>query len=464
MNIGMNYQIAKKDSMKNEIFPRWVSVNGQICNVSDFSHLQPNARPKAFCPLCNNPIILKLGSIKVHHYAHKPDVICAITQPETALHLNTKYHIYTQLLLGSRLYLEQECSNNCGVSKKIIWVKDWERVEIESKIGSFRPDILIVTKDGPNHVIEIKVSHPVEDAKQGFYKEENINWAEVDAMQALESFYDGENAWSIEQSLPFAVCKPPLDEWTCKKCLTLLKKEKEDELKRQRVAEYRKHNYEDILYAQLVDYYYSHSGKKYRETYYLKKVVRDDELVGVWVMTRTGTVILKQNGDITESTQKSAYEATKREIDRMCNGNRAIADSRDWAEWVYGKKIYAGNFERYPFRYEWDAGLKKWAKKEMPDPRPECHHEWMPKNWGGAICSQCGTVLLPTKPKVGCTHYFVEGVCKWCGIFDASGFYDDFTFKEGVCIHCGQTTTDYWSFDSKTQKCKCKKCYREGRY
>jgi len=35
--------------------------------------------------------------------------------------------------------------------------------------------------------------------------------------------------------------------------------------------------------------------------------------------------------------------------------------------------------------------------------------------------------------------------------------------KEGVCIYCGVLTTDWWTLDSKSGKCKCKNCLRQGK-
>ena len=251
--------------MTKEIFPQWVIVNGQIHRVSEFAYLPPPSRPKAICPLCMNSVIMKLGDVRVYHYAHQPDVVCAATQPEIALHLNTKFYIREQLLSGTKLYLEQRCSNSCGRSRNVAWVEDWERVEIESKIGTFRPDIVIVGSGETVNAIEVMVTHQVEDDKGAFYKMHNIGWLEIDA---CESIYEGENAWKIDQPLPFAVCKPSLAEWTCDNCCKQLREEDELKLREQRAIEYMQHNYEEIIYSQMVDYYFP-SGLKYREIFYL---------------------------------------------------------------------------------------------------------------------------------------------------------------------------------------------------
>ena len=254
--------------MIREVFPRWVKVNDQIKNVSDFSHLPPRARPKAFCPVCMTPVILKLGKVRVKHYAHKPEVVCAITQPETFLHYTTKYHIYNQLLSGNHLYVGQQCSNDCGESRNYLWVSDWGKVEIETDISNFTPDILLTGKDGIQKTIEIKVTHPVDDFKATFYKDNSIGWLEV---EASESLFEGEKAWTIAQPLPFVVIKPRIDEWRCDSCQAEFRKEERARLKEQQKEEYKKHNYEDIIYAKMVDFYYP-SKLKHRDVYYLKMV------------------------------------------------------------------------------------------------------------------------------------------------------------------------------------------------
>jgi len=343
--------------MTKEIFPQWVLVNGQIHRVSDFSNLAPPARPEAFCPLCMAPVILKLGNERVYHYAHQTKVTCAATQPETALHLNTKYYIYNQLLSGTELYLEQQCSNSCGKSRTVSWVGDWGEVKIEYQIGQFRPDIAILGKVDTVNAIEIKVTHQVEDDKEAFYKIRDIGWLEV---VADESIYDGENPWKIDVPLPFAVCKPPLAEWTCESCSEQLRKEEEIKLREQREWEYRKHNYLEPIYSKIVDYYFP-SGKKFRETYYLNRVIRVDKPIGVLVNTEHQETIFRKTGESLEALLNLAFRETKQAVDKRREYG-AIVDDHKWLTWVHGNKYLARATDRYPYLYRWDNNVKKWVK------------------------------------------------------------------------------------------------------
>jgi competence protein CoiA len=74
---------------------------------------------KFFCPSCNEPLVLKKGEIKIHHFAHKADSTC-LYAGETLEHLSTKLQIYDALLKYSRV-------NNS---------------QLETNVGNIRPDIV----------------------------------------------------------------------------------------------------------------------------------------------------------------------------------------------------------------------------------------------------------------------------------------------------------------------------------
>ena len=87
----------------------YVLHQGVYCHVSSFTHPPPKARPPVFCPGCDEEVIPHIGRKYVHHAAHRQDATCALTGPETALHLNTKFHLYLQLSNARRLFIAQPC-------------------------------------------------------------------------------------------------------------------------------------------------------------------------------------------------------------------------------------------------------------------------------------------------------------------------------------------------------------------
>ncbi len=50
-----------------------------------------------FCPECQEQVIVKKGSYKIHHFAHQPSSDCTYGTGESEEHRQAKYHIYEAL-------------------------------------------------------------------------------------------------------------------------------------------------------------------------------------------------------------------------------------------------------------------------------------------------------------------------------------------------------------------------------
>lgn len=182
------------------IDPGWVLYKDQLYHVSEFAHLPPKERPRATCPLCNLAVVLKLGKVRTHHYAHVQESDCAAGSPETALHLNTKFHFYNELLQAAvkTLRVKQGCQGCSAVTTRV-WLKDWDEVRVEYQMDPFRPDIALLKNSVVIGALEILVTHAVDERKATFFDEQNIRWAEI---RASESIYLGEKAWRATKPLP----------------------------------------------------------------------------------------------------------------------------------------------------------------------------------------------------------------------------------------------------------------------
>ena len=71
------------------------------------------------CPLCVEETILKKGTMKVHHFAHKPPITCEYGRGETEQHRECKLTIFEGLRGHQR----------------------FRDVEIERSMGTVRPDV-----------------------------------------------------------------------------------------------------------------------------------------------------------------------------------------------------------------------------------------------------------------------------------------------------------------------------------
>src|SRR6185369_16980461 len=71
------------------------------------------------CPLCVAETILRKGTMKVHHFAHKPPLTCEYGRGETECHRECKTAIYEALRRH----------------------RGFRDVEIERSVGTVRPDV-----------------------------------------------------------------------------------------------------------------------------------------------------------------------------------------------------------------------------------------------------------------------------------------------------------------------------------
>ena len=128
------------------------------------------------CPLCVTDTILKKGTMKVHHFAHKPPITCEYGSGETERHRECKLTIYDGLRRHQR----------------------FREVEIERRMGTVRPDVSGLM-DGIPFAIEVQISaltmeqiiyRTSEYAKKGIY----VLWLALYQM-ALEEKRYSPRAW-----------------------------------------------------------------------------------------------------------------------------------------------------------------------------------------------------------------------------------------------------------------------------
>ena len=68
----------------------WVMLDGVMRDVHDFAHLTPAERPQVLCPVCQQPVVLKLGQQRAHHAAHRPGSDCEAATPAGARRVNQR--------------------------------------------------------------------------------------------------------------------------------------------------------------------------------------------------------------------------------------------------------------------------------------------------------------------------------------------------------------------------------------
>jgi competence protein CoiA len=86
------------------------------------------------CGFCEKDVVLKQGSIRISHFAHRADC-CEYGSGESERHREAKLDIYNSL---------------CSLG--------WKSCELEKKIGNIRPDIYLCSHKGCEVGIELQIS------------------------------------------------------------------------------------------------------------------------------------------------------------------------------------------------------------------------------------------------------------------------------------------------------------------
>lgn len=150
--------------MKKQIsLPCGINENGNLVYIDNAKNgLDCNC----FCPACKQPLVAKnAGTKREHHFAHFSVAECEHGY-QTALHYMAK-----------DLFLEMQyltfIKNNVPVQYKI------DNVELECKVNEIIPDIF-VTCDGKRFIVEIFVTHAVDDIKKQKISDMKISAIEID--------------------------------------------------------------------------------------------------------------------------------------------------------------------------------------------------------------------------------------------------------------------------------------------
>lgn len=148
--------------------PTAINSEGKLVPVDDSLHEEVY-----FCPACKEVVIARKGNVKIHHFAHKSGTDCQYGY-QTSVHLTAKEII--------------EKTHKVLIPSKGITIVD--EVRTETKIGSIIPDILVFC-DGKQYIVEIFVTHPVDENKKEKIKALDISTIEVD-LSDLKQMIDKE--------------------------------------------------------------------------------------------------------------------------------------------------------------------------------------------------------------------------------------------------------------------------------
>ena len=165
----------KKKSTKIKL-PCGINKNGEVVYVDDVKN---GKACECFCPGCHQQLVAKnKGTDKTHHFAHKNKDSDCEHGYQSALHYMAK-DLFTEM-------------------KELVFIKNGkiekykiDSVEIEHRLDSIIPDIL-VTCDGKQFIVEIFVTHAVDDEKKAKIKQMMIYAIEINVSHLKKENVDKE--------------------------------------------------------------------------------------------------------------------------------------------------------------------------------------------------------------------------------------------------------------------------------
>lgn len=132
------------------------------------------------CPECGKKLIVKKGNIKEHHFAHDKNSECSNPKEETLLHLLSK-----EIVENSQVIFIPDGTFFKGSQY------NYTKVNSEETIENIKPDIILEDELKNKLIIEIYVTHKIDDDKLDKMKKINIPTIEIDLSKFQREFdYD----------------------------------------------------------------------------------------------------------------------------------------------------------------------------------------------------------------------------------------------------------------------------------
>lgn len=150
---------------KSISYPIAKTLDGQWVHIDIAKHGN-----NYYCPECESPFVARLGSIKIHHFAHKPNYTGVCTG-ESGYHSLAKHLLAYHYEKEGQIPLISKCTT-CGRNysglKKVI------KVEVEKGQDDYRPDIRLLLEGEITIDCEVVYKNPLGD-KLNIYKERKPN-------------------------------------------------------------------------------------------------------------------------------------------------------------------------------------------------------------------------------------------------------------------------------------------------
>ena len=166
-------------------------ANGELAHISEVKN---GLQCGCSCPACGTALIARQGKVREHHFAHANGAECA-QAVESALHLAAKAIIaeHRQMVLPAVEIEFPHSTWRRGIAQERRY--EIESVDVERKLGAIIPDI-VVRVGGRTLLVEVKVTHGVDDQKLKKIRELGLSCVEID-LSGIERGLSRENLQEV---------------------------------------------------------------------------------------------------------------------------------------------------------------------------------------------------------------------------------------------------------------------------
>ena len=147
--------------------------NGRLVDIAD---VERGLACACVCAHCHQPLVAKKGQVRRHHFAHDSKAECA-WGVETTLHRAAKEVLQS----ASELWIPAitlKLANKTARLRNAGYVP-LDRVRLETRSEGFVPDVIAESR-GTALIVEIKVTHGVDEAKLAKIRAGGVSALEID--------------------------------------------------------------------------------------------------------------------------------------------------------------------------------------------------------------------------------------------------------------------------------------------
>ncbi len=132
--------------------------DGDLVHIDE---VEKGVKCNCICPSCHAPLVARQGKLKIHHFAHRKAELC-FTGCQTAVHMRAKDILAGLKQMRLPKYEFTYYDKIYHVSSMPVGIAS---VELEKRIDNIIPDIIVTTERGQKILVEIFVTHKVDEEK-----------------------------------------------------------------------------------------------------------------------------------------------------------------------------------------------------------------------------------------------------------------------------------------------------------